>query len=196
MYDPGWQNGGMRSILAAGLLPALLFAPGLSAQEAERSGPAPIYDEHADAAADVQAAVVRAAKKNKRVLVMWGGNWCHWCHLLHDTLRKGAVAREMLYEYELVLVDSNGNRELAAGFGADLSQGVPYLTVLDAAGDVVTHQETGALEEGPAHDPAKVLGFLQNHEAAPLDASQVYAAARVRAAKEKKRVLIRFGAPW
>jgi thiol:disulfide interchange protein len=187
-----------RMRLSALLVPLLLagLAPAGTAQEEKPAAPPSIYDEQADARADVQAAVARAAKKNKRVLVMWGGNWCVWCHRLHAVLKRGRVAREMLYEYELVLVDSQGNRDFAAELGADLGQGVPFLTVLDAAGEVVTQQETAALEAGDGHDEAKVMAFLEQHRAAPQDASKVLAEARVRAAREKKRVFLRFGAPW
>lgn len=189
----------MRSLPLTLLLAAFaLPAPGLLGQESgQHAAPPPIYDEDADAAAATRSAVATAAHKNKRVLVMWGGNWCGWCHKLHDLLGKDAtLRRELLYEYVLVMVDSNGNAALAAELGADLGQGVPFLTVLDGAGRPLAQQETGALEVGDRHDPAKVLAFLKAHEAAPQDASAVYAAARARAAREQKRVLVRFGAPW
>jgi hypothetical protein len=38
--------------------------------------------------------------------------------------------------------------------------GLPVLVVLDAAGKALTTQDTGKLEEGDHHDPAKVLAFL------------------------------------
>lgn len=211
----------MRHALPAALL-TLALAPTLLAQPAPQPAtpqpaaahPAPakkpIYDEAADAKADIHAALQRAAKDNKRVLIQWGANWCGWCHLLHDTCKSDKdIAHELLYEYEVVLVDIgqwNKNMDLAASYKADLKgSGVPYLTILDASGAVLANQETGALEAKPAageanpkpgHDPAKVLAFLKAHEATPIVASSALASALARATTEHKHVLLHFGAPW
>lgn len=91
--------------------------------------------------------------------------------------------------------DTDANAALMKRFAADIPS-YPYLTVLDARGKVVTHQETGALEEGDHHDPAKVLAFLEKHQAQPQVAAEVLAAARTRAELEHKRVFLAFEAPW
>lgn len=109
------------------------------------------------------------------------------------------VARTLLYEYRVVHVpagDTQVNAGLAKQYGADLARGYPYLTVLDASGKAVANQETGALEDGDHHDPAKVLAFLKQHQAAPQDANEVLAAASARAKASGKRVLLAFEAPW
>ncbi|MHC5004354.1 MAG: thioredoxin family protein [Planctomycetota bacterium] len=164
-----------------------------------------IYDETADARAVIDAAVARARKDNKHVLVQWGANWCGWCHLLHQHFRdQREVARKLLYEYEVVLVDVgrfDRNMELATSLGAELrGNGIPFLTVLDGEGRPLANQPTGPLEakiDGrPGHDPDKVLAFLTRHQAPPLAAESVLAAARDRAAKEGKLVFLHFGAPW
>ena len=49
-------------------------------------------------------------------------------------------------------------------YGNPLKEGLPVLVVLDADGHRLVTQETGALEQGggvEAHDPAKVLAFLE-----------------------------------
>jgi hypothetical protein len=92
--------------------------------------------------------------------------------------------------------DTDANSPLARQYGADLQQGFPYLTILDGAGKVVTHQETGALEAGQQHDAKKVLAFLAQHQAPPQDAQKAYDAALARAKAEGKRLLVAFEAPW
>ena len=91
--------------------------------------------------------------------------------------------------------DTDANKPLMERFDADIPS-YPYLTVLDATGKVVTHQETGALEEGDHHDPAKVLAFLEQHQAQPQVAAEVLALALKRAEQEHKRVFLAFEAPW
>ncbi|HET6204912.1 MAG TPA: thioredoxin family protein [Planctomycetota bacterium] len=172
--------------------------PGKTKEEAKA---APIYDGSADARAQVDAALARAKKENRRVLVVFGADWCGWCRKLHGLFaRDEEIARLLRYEYEQVPVDVgrfDKNEDLAGDLGAAVRQnGIPFLTVLDADGKPLVHQETSSLEVGPAYDPAKVKDFLGKWAAPPLDAEKVVADARARAEKEGKKVFLRFGAPW
>jgi thiol-disulfide isomerase/thioredoxin len=120
----------------------------------------PIYEERALTDTDVDGALTRAREENKHVLLMFGGNWCGWCHKLHELMEADATIETTLAEgYVLVMVDSHSNEELAKRFEIKL-EGVPYLAVLDSKAEVLVRQETGSLEEGPRHDPKKVLAFL------------------------------------
>lgn len=165
----------------------------------------PIYDEGADAKQQIEAALARAAKENRRVLIQWGGNWCVWCHLLHDTFESDrALKKKLRYEYDVVLVDSGKqgkNMDLAGKYGADLkTEGFPYLTVLDARGKAIANQETASLEVSgkteDGHDAAKLLDFLTKHQAPPLNAEEVLTKGLADAAAEGKKVFLHFGAPW
>lgn len=161
-----------------------------------------IYDEKADAKALVETALKSAKRFNKRVLIQWGGNWCSWCVLLHDRFKTDRdLAKTLLYEYDVVHIDSNNNMELAAKYGADLKKnGVPFLTVLDFDGKVVVNEPTEPFEtkeDGkPGHDPKKLKAFLTANEATPLKAEDVLAAATAEAAKSERMVFLHFGAPW
>lgn len=182
-----------------GLLLGAHPAPAQTTQPAAQ--PVPVYDEQADAHKQIAAALTRAQRKNQRVLVMFGGNWCGWCRKLHGLFTTNKdVARLLQYEYQLVLVDVgrfDKHMDIAKGYGVDLKQaGVPFLTVLDAAGKVLANQETGALESGEKHDVSKVTAFLMKWKAPALDARDVLAAGRARAVTEKKRVFVRLSAPW
>jgi len=173
-------------------------AAGAAGKKAEKPK---IYDESADGEAQVRDALARAARDNKRVLVMFGGNWCGWCHLLHEKVRATpALSKLMRYEYEWVLVDVgrfDKNMAVAERMEADLKKnGVPFLVVLDADGKVLTRQETGSLESGKEHDAEKVGAFLEKWKAAPRDAETALADALAQAKKEDRRVLLHFGAPW
>ena len=67
---------------------------------------ASIYDKAADAKVQVEKASERAKHDNKRILLMFGGDWCSWCHKLHnlfDTNRE--VAKVLSNEYVLVMID-------------------------------------------------------------------------------------------
>lgn len=162
---------------------------------------AKVYDEAADAKAQIEAAIKKAQRDHSRVLVMYGGNWCGWCIKLHDLFTSDKdIARTLKYEYQLVTVDIgkfDKNMDIAGKYEADLKKnGVPYLTVLDGDGKVVTNQDTGSLEEGDKHDPKKVAAFLDKNKAPAVDAEAELKAALSKAASDGKRVFLHFGAPW
>lgn len=164
-----------------------------------------VYDESADASKQIAAALAKASKENQRVLIQWGGNWCPWCIKLHNTFKSNSeIARELMYEYVVVNIDIgkfDKNTELTQKYGADLKKaGVPYLTVLDSKGNVVTNQETGELESKEPgkseHDPKAVIEFLRKCQAEPIAASSALENALSAARTENKRVFLHFGAPW
>jgi thioredoxin-related protein len=122
----------------------------------------PIYNEKVDAKADITRALHKAAGENKRVLIVYGGNWCSWCYRLHDLFEQDSEIRSLLEaQYEVVLVDINTNGDIARKYQVGKNVGYPYLTVLDADGKVIKNQNTGDLEKGPKHDRGKVLAFLR-----------------------------------
>lgn len=160
-----------------------------------------LYDEKADAKAVIAAALAKAKENNRRVLIQWGANWCGWCYKLEECFTKDKdVRRKLLYEYDLVHVDVgrfDKNLDLAQEYGAALkTNGLPFLTVLDGNGRVLANQETSSLEEGDAHDPKKVLGFLKSHEAEPWKADDLLKAALAEVRETNTRLLVTFGAPW
>ena len=58
-------------------LALLLAAPaaGLESVQEPAAKPKPLYDEQANASAQIAAAMAVAEKKNQRVILVWGGNW-------------------------------------------------------------------------------------------------------------------------
>ncbi|MBE2212607.1 MAG: thioredoxin family protein [Opitutaceae bacterium] len=146
------------------LVLATLVASALPAPVRAERPAAVIYDEKADASAEIAAALATAKAADKRVLLQFGANWCPWCHKLHQLFRTDtSIAAELERSYVVVLVDVNKghNKDVDLRYGEPTKQGLPVLVVLDAAGAPLTTQETGALEDGPAHDPQKVLAFLR-----------------------------------
>jgi thiol-disulfide isomerase/thioredoxin len=202
----------MRRLFVVPLL-CVLAAP-VAAQDKTEAAPKPakkvrpnVYDENADGKALVAAACAKAAKENKRVLVQWGGNWCGWCHLLHNFFKKEPeVAKLLRDEYELVLVDVVQFKKDESHWkrlGVDLKgQGFPYLTVVDADGKLVANQPTEPLEtpkekaKTNGYEKPKVVEFLKKYAAPARVAGEVLAAAVARAKSDNKLVFLHFGAPW
>ena len=191
-----------RTTLGALLAFALLASFGQDPAQEKK----PLYDEEADGAVQIEAALVKARRHHKRVLIQWGGNWCRWCTRLDDVFTSDAKVRhELLYEYELVHVDIgrwDKHQDLTEKYGADTKgKGVPYLTFLDGDGKLVANEATDGLEQPDeksraAHDSEKVLALLEKHRAQRTKAEPLLKAALARAQKEEKGVFLLFGAPW
>jgi thiol:disulfide interchange protein len=155
-----------RPLLALGLL-SLLPATGLRADpEYPKMGP-DVYDVHADGSAQVAAALVIASADHKRVILVFGANWCIWCHRLHSTFESDpAVARALMQGFVVVPIDVNArkgekrNADVNARYGNPIRDGIPVLVVLDSDGKQLTTKDSGELEEGAGHSPAKILAFL------------------------------------
>ncbi len=165
-----------------------------------------VYDKAANPKVQVEKAIAQAKRDNKQILLMFGGDWCGWCHKLHDLFASNPEIKKTLAdEYVLVMIENSHQYtetvlapckaalspdELKKGFG------YPFLAVLDSTGKIIKAQPTDVLEEGDHHDPKKVLDFLTNYKAAPQDAKAVLEEALSRAASADKRVFLHFGAPW
>ncbi len=204
----------MRTLTLTIALIACVFTPSLVCGEPPVAAkPLPsetarkaVYNESADANADIAAALARAQRNHTRVFVQWGANWCGWCKWLHEKCQTDrAIASALRSEYEVVLVDVgqfDKHLDLLTKFHANAKQeGIPYITVLDESGSVVTNQETSSLEnpvgtEPKGHDGAKVLAFLKQHEAPRVDAALALSDAITKAKLEGKLVFVHFGAPW
>jgi thiol:disulfide interchange protein len=146
---------------------ALLPAAGLRADPEYPKMGTDIYDVHADGAGQIAAALSRASAENKRVLLIFGANWCIWCHRLHSTLEADAAVSKALDKgFVVVMVDVNtrrGEKRNAAvveRYGNPVEHGIPVLVVLNSDGKQLTTKDSGELEEGEGHSPAKILAFL------------------------------------
>ncbi len=131
---------------------------------AEKPKRSDIYDAQANGASQVREALIKARTAEKRVVLMYGGNWCGWCYKLHDLFEQDAPIRDCLQKsYELVMIniDTEANKALAKRYQAEWQKhGLPYLTVLDADDKVLVNQNTSDLEDGSKHHPGRVLEFL------------------------------------
>lgn len=121
------------------------------------------FDPKADPVKDLKAALVKAKKENKRVVLDVGGEWCVWCHRLDAFLMEQPTVRALLEPtYLWVKINyspENKNEKFLAGYPK--IQGYPHLFVLDEKGKLLHSQDTGLLEEGSGYSLEKVNTFLK-----------------------------------
>ncbi|MFM1850897.1 MAG: hypothetical protein RIS54_581 [Verrucomicrobiota bacterium] len=147
------------------LLGVLLAASALAAEYPKHGED--IYDPTADANILIADALATAKTEQRHVLLMFGANWCIWCHRLHGRMQSSPeIATALARDYVLVMVDVNTrkgvkrNADVVERYGNPTQHGLPVFVVLDTDGQPLVTQETGSLEDGEGHSPAKVTAFL------------------------------------
>jgi thioredoxin 1 len=122
-----------------------------------------IYPPDADAHAEIKEAEERAAAEHKRVLLVFGANWCFDCHVLDLALHRPDFAAVMA-GYEVVHVDlgddEKKNADVVKQFDATLDKGIPTLVVAESDGEVVMSQKNGEFEDARSLTPEVLLEFL------------------------------------
>ena len=135
----------MRAFGWSVLLAAAFVSPCLAAQRAPKMSiasfeqlarPLPLpYDEKAVANKTVAAAMVRAKRNHKLLLIDLGGNWCLDCRILAGTVETQPLKNWMSEHFEIVAVDVgrfDRNMQIPAQFGVKgRLEGVPAVLIVD-----------------------------------------------------------------
>jgi len=196
-------------LMLAGQAPPPQASP---APSKPQQAPPKLYNETADARAQLDAALKAAAEDDIRVLINWGANDDDACTKFQQDMNgRGStnpayevIRTKLSNEYRYVRVDVgklDKNQDLAATYGVTLSAGaLPHLTVLDKQGKVLAQQPALPLAAAPGgptvYDPEKIAAFLKQHQVAPVAAEPLLAAALTEARKDGKYVFLWFSAPW
>jgi Thioredoxin-like len=127
-----------------------------------------IYDASINANTEINEALQKAALAHKRVLVVFGGNWCFDCHVLDEAFRSPEIAPTLNKSFVVIHVDigqMDKNLDIAKRYDIPLERGVPAIAVLDSDGKLLFSQKRGEFEAARSMAPEDILDFL--HRWAP-----------------------------
>ena len=117
-----------------------------------------------DAHGEIRAAEARAAKAHKRILVVFGADWCYDCHVLDKAFQRADIAPILGQSYELVHVDvgnnSDKNQDLMNEYGVPIKRGIPAIAILSSAGKLLYSQKNGEWERARALGPEDLIALL------------------------------------
>jgi thiol:disulfide interchange protein len=108
-----------------------------------------LYPASADAKKEIDEALQRAVTEKKRVLLIFGANWCYDCHVLDRALHEGAAGQIVKQSFLLVHVDigeGDKNLDVAKKYKTSLDQGVPAVAVLSSNGGLLYGSSNGEFE--------------------------------------------------
>ncbi len=160
-----------KTVLALGLLSSLMFASAAHAQAVAPAATAPaptvaklVYNELADARAELNQALAAAQAQRKNVLVVFGANWCGDCLALDRKMSAGSLSEHV--GKRLVVLKVNVGRfdrnvDLAAQIGVSLKKGIPAVAVLANDGSVIKATNGGELADARNMGDEAVLKVLE-----------------------------------
>ena len=133
-----------------------------------------LYLADADAKKEIGAALKLAATNHKRVLLVFGGNWCYDCHVLDRALHEGAAGKILNESFLLVHVDigeADKNLDLAKQYKIPLEKGVPVVAILRGDGKLLYSSGDGEFEAARRMMKKDLVAFLLRwKESAPKKA--------------------------
>jgi thiol:disulfide interchange protein len=157
-------------VLCAALLlagpAAAIPAPKLGiASLSELTVPDKPYDEAANAGQAVDAALARAKKDGKRVMIDLGGNWCADCRILAGLMERPELHAFLDAHFEMVSVDIgrfNKNLDIPARWGiAERLNGVPAILVVSPDGKLVNDRNNvSAIQDARHMTPQALADWL------------------------------------
>src|ERR1700722_12144477 len=121
------------------------------------------YNEQADAAADVQHAIAAAQVDHKKVLLVFGANWCPDCRALEKAMH-GSSQHLIDSEFDVVKIDVgnfNKNLSLANRYGNPIAKGIPAVVVVDAGNQVLYSTKGGELANAGQMTEQSIYDFLK-----------------------------------
>ena len=154
--------------------PFLLCAgpPDLSLAKTQRTDPAKLQQPVSagdkiyptgDAHAEIQEALTEAAKGHKRVIVVFGADWCYDCHVLDLAFKRTDIAPVLNKNFEVVHIDvgqGDKNQDIMQRYQVPMAKGIPAIAVLDSSGKLLYAQQGGEFEKARVLGPEDVIAFL------------------------------------
>ena len=122
-----------------------------------------IYVPGLNAHTEIADALKLAAKQHRRVLVVFGANWCYDCHVLDKAFQRPDVQAVLKPNYEVVHVDvgqGEKNQDIMQQYKVPMAKGIPAIAVLDSDGKLLYSQQGGEFEKARVLGPEDVIAFL------------------------------------
>ncbi len=141
------------------LLAALLVVAGAAHGQGAWRG----YDESADANAAIAQAVQRVQGSGRKVLVVFGANWCGDCRVLDETMKTGRLKQLIEANFEVVKVDVgrfDRNVQIAERYAVPLKKGIPTIAIVDGDGRASFVTQAGELADARAMGEAALVRFF------------------------------------
>ncbi len=159
----GWRSAytnGMRKLIFVAAFMVLLTAGALAQLRLDTS----IYPANADAKQEVADALQRAKAEHKRVLLVFGADWCYDCHVLDARFHEPEIQPFLEKHFVVVHIDigrGEKNQDLTQKYKIPLNKGVPSVAVVTADDKLLESTQNGEIEGARRMPAGEILAFLE-----------------------------------
>ncbi len=105
-----------------------------------------LYPENGNAQQQIASALAKAKSERKRVLLVFGADWCYDCHVLEKAFHSRELSNIVKSNFLVLHINigrGEANRDLQTKYDIDVDKGVPAIAVLESRGRMVN---------SPSHD--------------------------------------------
>jgi hypothetical protein len=135
----------------------------LPAVHADEDHPEPFVSD-ADARAEVDAALGRAAAGEGRVVLVFGANWCHDSRGLANHFQQDDLRAVLDQHYEVVWIDvgwRHRNLDIAGDYGVPTIYGTPTVLIVDPELGLVNRDTMHSWHTAYSRDHAEVVRYFR-----------------------------------
>lgn len=122
------------------------------------------YDDGADANKQVEQAFTLAEQSGKRVLLVFGANWCPDCRVFDQELSKGKIAALVKDNFVTVKIDIgnwDNNLDVVEQYDNPIVKGIPAIVSAASNGDVLYASRAGELANARSMGKDAIMAFFQ-----------------------------------
>ena len=121
------------------------------------------YDPQRDPFDQYHEAMAKAQAENKLVLIIAGGDWCRWCHVLNRFVSRNADVDASLNDAFVVMKVYVGGENFNDFFFSQLpeARGAPHFWIVSPQREVLSSQSTAPFEHGKrGYDKHEFMQFI------------------------------------
>jgi thiol-disulfide isomerase/thioredoxin len=159
----------IRLLLPGALLLAALGASSVLAVDQDQPENAAYYPKKADAARELETALLDARAADKLAVIVFGGDWCHDSQALARILTSEAFRAEFGSRFGVTFIDvgipqidQGRNLELAQRFGIKEMKGTPTMVVISPKGKRLNSiGDAASWRNADSRDEADILAWFR-----------------------------------
>lgn len=128
------------------------------------------FDEKADAAAQIDAALGRARSRGHDTILIFGANWCHDSRALAGWFATPRFKAMLDTRYQLVWIDvgmKDRHIDLARRFGLDGIEGTPTVLIVDQSGAPLNLRDAPKWRNASRRDADSIFTYFEKQDFRP-----------------------------
>jgi thioredoxin 1 len=146
------------------LLYSLLVTVSLALFAATAQAADAVYNESADATAEIKSALAQAANDKVPLLIVFGANWCADCKVLDSAMKSGSVAPMIARDFKVVKINVgkfDRNVDIAETYGVPLKKGIPAVAIVSPKNVATYVTKAGELADARKMGDQGIFDFFK-----------------------------------